>query len=249
MTYSKLLAGKRIFVTGASRGLGRAVCRVFAGRGARVAFSYSKDGEGAAETLREIEQQGAPGLMYKASVLDASAMAGIAEELDSRWGGTDILVNNAGISSPLPIALMEEDDWDRVVDVNAKGTYLASRAFVRGMIRRKAGCILNISSLAGMRVIEAPVHYSASKAAVKGLTESLSKEVGRYNVRVICLAPGLLEGGVGDNLPEHRLRDFLRHVALHRKGTYEEIAKCASFIVSDANSYMNGATIIIDGGF
>jgi NAD(P)-dependent dehydrogenase (short-subunit alcohol dehydrogenase family) len=135
-----------------------------------------------------------------------------------------------------------------VIDVNAKGQFLAARAVLRGMIRRRNGSILNIGSLAGVRLLEAPVHYSASKAAVKGFTEALSKEVARYNIRVNCLAPGLLEEGVAQNLPEHRLREYLKHVALHRKGALEEVAKFAAFLVSERNSYMNGATIIMDGG-
>lgn len=116
------------------------------------------------------------------------------------------------------------------------------------MIRRKHGVILNIGSLAGVRLIEAPVHYAASKAAVIGYTQALAKELGRYNVRVNCLAPGLLEEGVGKSLPEHRLQEYLRHVPLRRLGTVEEIAQLAAFMVSDRSSYMHGETIVADGG-
>ena len=116
------------------------------------------------------------------------------------------------------------------------------------MIRRKRGVILNIGSLAGVRMIEAPVHYCASKAAIKGLTEALAKEVARYGIRVLCLAPGLLEDGVGRNLPDHRLADYLKHCALGRLGDLDEVARFAAFLVSDANSYMSGETVVIDGG-
>jgi NAD(P)-dependent dehydrogenase (short-subunit alcohol dehydrogenase family) len=148
----------------------------------------------------------------------------------------------------MPLALMEEDDWDRVMDINVKGTFLTARAVLRGMIRRKRGVVLNIGSLAGMRMIDAPVHYCASKAAIKGLTEALAKEVARYGIRVICLAPGLLEDGVGRNLPEHRLADYLKHCALGRVGTFDEVARLAAFMVSGANGYMSGETVIADGG-
>jgi 3-oxoacyl-[acyl-carrier protein] reductase len=153
------------------------------------------------------------------------------------------------MSQPLPLPLMEEEDWDKVMDVNVKGQFLAAQAVLKGMIRRKSGVILNIGSLAGLRLIEAPVHYSTSKAAIHGFTQALSKEVARYQIRVNCLAPGLLEKGVGQNLPEHRLKEYLKYCALHRVGSMEEVAHCAAFLVSDKNSYMNGVTLLMDGGF
>ena len=166
-------------------------------------------------------------------------------EIERDWGAIDILVNNAGVSQNLPLALMEEEDWDHVMDVNVKGTFLTSRAVLRGMIRRKRGVVLNIGSLAGVRMIEAPVHYCASKAAIKGLTEALAKEVARYGIRVLCLAPGLLEDGVGRNLPEHRLADYLQALlARPRSARSTRSPGFAAFLVSDANSYMSGETIV-----
>jgi len=237
-----ILKDKRVLVTGASRGLGAAMARVFTSEGARVAFTYTRDEEGA----RETEKTGARAFMC--SVLDVPATDAMVRELESSWGAIDILVNNAGLSQNLPVALMEEEDWDRVMDVNVKGTFLTTRAVLPGMVRRKAGTILNIGSLAGVRMLEAPVHYCASKAAIKGLTEALAKEVARHGIRVVCLAPGLLEDGVGRNLPEHRLKDYLKHCALGRVGTLEEVAAFAAFLVSDANSYMTGETVVMDGG-
>jgi NAD(P)-dependent dehydrogenase (short-subunit alcohol dehydrogenase family) len=122
-----------------------------------------------------------------------------------------------------------------------------SRAVLRGMFRRKTGVILNLGSLAGVRMIEAPVHYYTSKAAIKGFTEALAKEVARHNVRVLCLAPGLLEDGVGRNLPDHKRDDYLHHCALGRVGTFAEVAEFAAFLVSDTNSYQSGATVVMDG--
>jgi NAD(P)-dependent dehydrogenase (short-subunit alcohol dehydrogenase family) len=242
------LSGKRALVTGASRGLGRALCEVFASLGADVAFNYSTDREGAEESLERILREKRRGLAFQTSVLDEAGLNRMVKEIENQWGGLDILVNNAGVSQPLPLPLMEESDWDLVMDVNAKGHFLVSRAVLRGMIRRRSGAILNVSSLAGLRLIEAPVHYAASKAAIKGFTQALAKEVARYNVRVNCLAPGLLEEGVGQSLPEHRMQEYLRHVSLHRVGTLDEVARFAAFLVSDANSYMNGETILMDGG-
>ena len=152
----------------------------------------------------------------------------MAGEIESAWGAIDVLVNNAGVSQPLLLPLLEAADWDKVMDINAKGQFLAVRAMIRGMLRRKRGCILNIGSLAGVRIIESPVHYAASKAAIKGFTQALAKEMARSNIRVNSLAPGLLEEGVGQSLPEHRLKDYLRHVSLHRLGTLAEAARCRS---------------------
>jgi len=245
---SATLSGKRALITGASRGLGQALCAVFAENGADVAFNYSSDQEGADGTLKKIQTEKRRALAFRASVLDEAALNRMVKEIEEQWGGIDILVNNAGVSQPLPLPLMEESDWDLVMDVNVKGQFLVSRAVLRGMIRRRAGAILNIGSLAGLRLIEAPVHYAASKAAIKGFTQALAKEVARYNIRVNCLAPGLLEEGVGQSLPEHRMQEYLKHVSLHRVGTLEEVAKFAAFLVSDRNSYMNGETILMDGG-
>ncbi|HZS68321.1 MAG TPA: SDR family NAD(P)-dependent oxidoreductase [Burkholderiales bacterium] len=242
-----MLKGKRALVTGGSRGLGRAICAVLAEYGADVAFNYSGDQEGAEATLQAIRARERRARAFRASVLDEPALNAMVKNIEGDWGGIDILVNNAGVSQPLPLPLMEESDWDLVMDVNVKGQFLVSRAVLRGMIRRRAGALLNIGSLAGLRLIEAPVHYAASKAAIKGFTQALAKEVARYQIRVNCLAPGLLEEGVGQSLPEHRMKEYLRHVSLRRLGTLDEVARFAAFLVSDRNSYMNGETIVMDG--
>jgi NAD(P)-dependent dehydrogenase (short-subunit alcohol dehydrogenase family) len=244
---ARLLDGEVALVTGGSRGLGQAIARVFAGEGARVAFSYTRDEAGSHKTL-ELCGGAGRARAFQASVLDPDATASMVAAIERDWGSIDILVNNAAVSQNMPLALMEEDDWDRVMDVNVKGTFLTARAVLRGMIRRKRGVVLNMGSLAGVRMMDAPVHYCASKAAIKGLTEALAKEVARYGIRVICLAPGLLEDGVGRNLPEHRLADYLKHCALGRVGTFDEVARLAAFLVSAGNGYMSGDTVIADGG-
>ena len=245
-----LLEGKKILVTGASRGLGRSFALRFCQDGARIAFTYSSDearANATSEELKKVSRSGDP-LSFKVSVLDESGQQKIAKRLDEEWGGIDILVNNAGVSEALPLALMNQDDWDRVIDTNLKGMYITTRAFLPGLVRRKNGVILNIGSLAGVRLLAAPVHYCASKAAAKGFTESLSKEIARYKIRVNCLAPGLLQDGVAKNLPQDKLEDYLEQLSLGRCGTFEEIAGFASFMVSGRNTYMNGSTIVMDGG-
>ena len=243
-----MLKGKHILVTGGSRGLGRSLCLTFAEQGASVAFNFSFDDEGATGTVQQARACGSEIKAFKNSVLDRKTITEMIASLEKSWGAIDILVNNAGISQVLPMALLEEEDWDGVMDINVKGTYIVTRQVLRGMIRRKSGRILNIGSLAGMRLIESPVHYAASKAAIKGFTEALAKEVGRYGITVNSLAPGILEGGVGSNLPSYRLESYLKHCALGRVGTFDEISRTAAFMVSDENTYMNGFTLVMDGG-
>ena len=235
---------KRALITGGSRGLGRALCHCFAGEGAKVAFTYNQNRAAAEETAAATPEA----RFFQASVLDTEATDAVVHTLEKDWGGIDILVNNAGITQSLPIALMEKEDWEKVFDTNVKGVFLTTRSAIRGMIRRRAGVILNMGSLAGVRMIEAPLHYYTSKAAVRGFTQALAKEMGCYGIRVHCLAPGLLEDGVAKNLPEYRLRDYLRHCALGRTGTFDEVARFAAFLVSDRNAYMSGETVIMDGG-
>jgi NAD(P)-dependent dehydrogenase (short-subunit alcohol dehydrogenase family) len=239
----KLLENKRVLITGGSRGLGRALCQVFAAEGARVAFTRTREEEGARATAEACRAS-----CYRVSVLDGPATEKLVRELEKERGGIDILVNNAGVTQVLPVALMDEEDWDHVMDLNAKGTFLTSKAVLPGMVRRKGGVILNIGSLAGVRMLAAPVHYCASKAAVKAMTQSMAKELARYQIRVLCLAPGLLDDGMGRNIPETGLAEYLRHCSLGRLGTCEEVARFAAFLVSDLNSYMNGETIVMDGG-
>lgn len=243
---SKLLAeGKRVLVTGGSRGLGLALVERYAAEGAKVAFTYTRD-EATAEAARKLA--GEHGRAYRVSVLDPKGTTAMVNELEAAWGGLDVLVNNAGLTHNLPLALLEEEDFDEVMDVNVKGAFLTSKAVLRGMIRRRGGVVLFMSSLAGVRMLEAPIHYCASKAALVGLSDALSKEVSRYGVRVLCLAPGLLEDGLGKNLPDARLRDYLHHCSLGRVGTFREVADWAVFLTSAQNGYMNGTTVVLDGG-
>ncbi|MDP3276740.1 MAG: SDR family oxidoreductase [Deltaproteobacteria bacterium] len=244
------LKDKVALVTGGSRGLGRAVVARFVAEGARaVVFTYGRDLKNAEATVAYAKTLGTGDVESRlCSVRDGKATDALVREIEQKYGAIDVLVNNAGITQNLPLALIDEEDWDLVMDTNVKGTFVTSRAVLRGMIRRKKGVVINMGSLAGERMIEAPVHYSTSKAALRGMTEALAKEVGRYGIRVLLLAPGLLEDGLGRNLPEHRLTDYVAHCALGRVGTFEEVADLCAFLASDDASYMTGATVIADGG-
>ena len=236
------LEGKRCLITGGSRGLGLAMARAFTEAGAKVAITYSRsdgDAKVAAAELPELR-------VFKGSVADEAHAKAVAKELGTDWGGIDVLVNNAGINQVLPIALLEEEDW--VMDVHVKGAYLFSRAVLKPMIRARTGHILTIGSFTSERVVEAPVHYAAAKSALRGFTEALAREVGRYDIKVNLLSPGLLDIGLAQMLPKHRKDEYLSQCALGRVGTAAELASIATFMVSDDNSFMAGAKIVADGG-
>ena len=242
-----MLDGRTALVTGGSRGLGRAICLALAREGANVAFNHSRSAAQAEGVLAELKALGVQAFAHQVSVLDKAGLNQMVREVERATGAIDILVNNAGIGQVVPLALMEEEDWDRMMDTNVKGAFLATQAVLRGMIQRQRGRILNISSLAGVKMMQAPVHYCAAKAALRGMSEALAKEVGRYGITVNCLAPGILDEGVSGNLPPAKQAEFLRHCALGRLGTVEEVAEAVAFFVSDRNSFMSGATVVIDG--
>jgi len=243
-----MLAGKRCLVTGGSRGLGLELCLAFAREGAKVSFTYSKDDADAADARAKIAEAGCEAVVFKGSVADASHVRKTVDDLVARWGGIDVLVNNAAMNQILPIALLQEEDWDAVMDVNVKGAYLFSRAALRHMIKARRGKILNVGAFSSERMIEAPVHFAASKSALRGLTEALAREVGRYSIAVNLLAPGILDCGMALSLPQHRIDEYVSQSSLKRTGTAAEIARMAVFLVSDENSFMTGAKLPMDGG-
>jgi len=240
--------GERCLVTGGSRGLGRAIAVAFAAAGARVAITYSRDDADAEEARAAIAAVGTEALVFKGSVADSAHVDAVVRALAERWDGIDVLVNNAGITQVLPVALVDEADWDEVMAVNVKGAFLFAKAVLRVMIRARSGRILNIGNFASERMIEAPVHYAASKSALRGLTESLAREVGRYGITVNLLAPGLLDEGLARMLPEHRVKEYLEQCPAGRLGTVAELAGAALFLVSRGNSFMTGAKVAVDGG-
>jgi len=245
---NKSLEGKRCLVTGGSRNLGRAICVALGRAGARIAFTYKERDEEAAETTRLLREMGVEPVVAKGAVFDPKHVASTIKAVETALGGIDILINNAGMTQIMPIALIDEDEWDAVMDTNVKGAYLFSRAVLRSMIRSKKGHILNIGSFGADRVVDAPVHYAASKAALVGFSLALAKEVGRYGIAVNCLVPGLLETGLSNRLPKHRVDSYVAQAALGRLGTVEEVADFVAWIVSDENSFMTGGQVVIDGG-
>ena len=243
-----MLKGKTAFVTGGTGAVGQAIVRILAREGAGVAYSYNRHQDQALELDRELGDLGRQVRSYALDVQNGPAAVALAEQVERELGPVHILVNNAGISQVLPFALIEEEDWDQTMDVNVKGMFLVTKAFVRGMIRRKQGNVVNMGSLAGMRVLEVPVHYATAKAAVVGFTLSLARELSRYNIRVNAVVPGMLTDGVSVDVPPKQREEYNRYCLMSRAGRPEEVAEVIAFLASDRSSYVNAQAIFIDGG-
>jgi len=243
-----MLENRTAFVTGGTGAVGTAIVCCLAEQGAKVAFTFNQQADKARqlEAAAGAKKQTVKG--YALDVLDTAGVGRLAEQVERELGPVDILVNNAGVTQVMPFALIEEEDWDRMMDVNVKGMFLVTKAFVRAMIRRKTGAIVNLGSLAGVCLLEVPVHYATSKSAVVGFTLSLARELSRYNVRVNAVVPGLLTGGVSENVPDKQREDYLQHCAAGRAGKPEEVAEVVAFLAGDRASYINAQVIQIDGG-
>ncbi|MBI5501932.1 MAG: 3-oxoacyl-ACP reductase FabG [Deltaproteobacteria bacterium] len=243
-----LLEGKRALVTGGTGALGSAIARILAREGATVAFGTTSAGEKADRVAAAIRKEGRTALPLAFDVADAAAVQAAVSRCVAELGGLDILVNAAGISQAVPLALMREDDWDRMLAVNLRGVFLVCRAALRPMVAQRAGVIVNVGSVAGRRMLDAPVHYAASKAGVSGFTLALAREVARYGIRVTCVVPGLLRGGVGNHVPPALLELYGRRCVAGRVGEPDEIAEVVAFLASDRASYVYADDVFVDGG-
>jgi NAD(P)-dependent dehydrogenase (short-subunit alcohol dehydrogenase family) len=243
-----MLTGKVALVTGGTGAIGSAICRAVAGYGAEVAFTYFHREKEAQELAAELERSGRRCL---AGRLDGGERTGVdtfCARVEEVFGRVDVLVNNLGAAQVMPFALIEESDWDEMMRVNLKSMFLFSKALARGMVRRRAGVILNIGSLGGQRLLEVPVHYAAAKAGVTGFTLSLAKELSRYRIRVLEVTPGLIAGGVGANVSERQMKDYVEHCAAGRPGEAKEVAELVAFAASDRASYLNAVSLPVHGG-
>lgn len=242
---------KRALVTGGSRGIGRAVCLALAARGMRVAVNYAGNAAAAEEVVQACLQQGAPdAFAVQADVSDAEQVRALVAAVSERWGGVDVLVNNAGIAPPEQLLTdCTAALWDRVFAVNVRGAFLCCRAALPDMIRKKRGSIVNVSSVWGVVGGSCETPYSASKAALIGLTRALAKEVGPSGVRVNCVAPGYIETEMNAALTDAEREAIRQDTPLQLLGTPEDAAAAIAFLALDEGRFLTGQVLGCDGGW
>lgn len=237
------LDGKVALVTGGSRGIGAAVARELGAAGARVAVNYRSSADVAREIAGEID-----GIAVEGDVADPAQAASLVERVESELGDLDCLVNNAGVTRDGLIARMSDEDWDAVLDTNLRGTFNTCRAVSRKMLRRRAGSIVNLTSVVGIHGNPGQANYAASKAGIIGLTKALARELGTRGVRVNAVAPGYIDTELTGVLPEEVRNAILGNTPLGRLGEPEDVARAVRFLCSDEAAFVTGAVLLVDGG-
>lgn len=242
------LANRISVVTGASRGIGRAIAIEFAQQGAAVVVNYYKSAQSADEVVSYINSIGGNALSFQANVAEFDQAANLIKFTIENFGGIDILVNNAGITRDNLIMMMSESDWDSVQDINLKSTFNCSKPAVRYMMRKRYGRIINITSVSGQIGNAGQTNYSASKGGQIGFTKALAREVASRNITVNAIAAGYIDTDIWKNVPQEIQQTALSLIPLGRKGLPEEIAYAAAFLASDRASYITGQVLGVDGG-
>jgi 3-oxoacyl-[acyl-carrier protein] reductase len=243
-----LLEGKRAFISGGTRGIGAAMCEIFAREGADVAFNYHTREDLAETVAQKIEAHGRRAHGFKVSVTDRLGMKRLTRQLVEEWGGVDVLVNNAAINRGDNFATTTDRAWDEVIGTNVGSLFAVTKPIYKQMIRQRKGAILNITSIGAIRSLPTSVHYATSKAAMIGFTKCLSREAANFNVSVNAIAAGIFDTELAHTLPPHLLEMHKGWSPRGELGRPEELAEFAAFMVSDRNSFMNGEIVIIDGG-
>lgn len=243
-----MLSGKNALVTGASRGIGRAVALELARRGAHVAVNYNGSKEAAEQTAADIRNMGGSAEVCGCDVSDFEACAALTADLIGRLGHVDILVNNAGITRDGLLMKMSEADFDDVLDTNLKGCFNTIRHLSRYFLKQKAGRIVNIASVSGILGNAGQANYSASKAGVIGLTKAVARELASRGITVNAVAPGFVETDMTGALNDAQKKKLLEQIPLGRTGMAEDIAKAVAFLASDDAAYITGQVLSVDGG-
>jgi 3-oxoacyl-[acyl-carrier protein] reductase len=247
MTGGKMLEGKVALVTGASRGIGRAIALALGQAGATV-VGTATTGEGAARISAGFSTEGIKGRGAKLVVNDPGEAESVVQQIESEFGGIAILVNNAGITRDNLLLRMKDPEWDEIMDTNLKAVFRLSKLVIRSMMKARHGRIINITSVVGAMGNAGQANYAAAKAGVVGFSKSLAREVGSRNITVNCVAPGFIDTDMTKGLPEEQKSAMLAHVPLGRFGQADEVAAAVVYLASDAAGYVTGNTLHVNGG-
>lgn len=242
------LSGQRALVTGASRGIGRAVALRLASDGASVALNYNSGREEAEAVAAEIDAAGGSAVTLQGNVADAAQAEALVDAAAEALGGLDILVNNAGITRDNLLMRLSEDDWDAVIDTNLKGAFLCTKAAIRPMLRQRSGRIVNMSSVVAITGNPGQANYTAAKAGLIGFTRTVAREVASRGITVNAVAPGFIATQMVDSIPEELQAQIRERIPLGAFGRPEDVAGCVAFLVSADAAYITGQVLSIDGG-
>jgi 3-oxoacyl-[acyl-carrier protein] reductase len=243
-----MLKGKTALVTGASRGIGRAIALELARQGVNVAVNFAGNAQKAEEVVSEIKALGVEAFAIKADVANSDEVTAMVKATIETFGSLDILINNAGITRDGLIMRMKEEDWDAVINTNLKGVFNCAKAVTRQMMKQRFGRIVNISSVVGVLGNAGQANYVAAKAGVIGLTKTLARELANRNITVNAVAPGFIETDMTEELSTEIKQELLKQIPLSQLGKPEDIARVVRFLVSDDANYMTGQTLHVDGG-
>lgn len=243
-----MLQGKNVLVTGASRGIGRAIAYELAEKGANVAVNYAGNAEKAQEVVESLIGMGVKAFSIQADVSNEESVQAMMKQVINEFGSIDILVNNAGITRDNLIMRMKEEEFDDVINTNLKGVFLCTKAVTRQMMRQRHGRIVNVASIVGVSGNPGQANYVAAKAGVIGMTKSTALELASRNILVNAVAPGFIATDMTDELTEEQQQSILDIVPLSKLGQPEDVAKAVRFLVSEDANYITGQTIHIDGG-
>lgn len=245
---NKSLKDKTVIISGASRGIGRAVAVELAREGANISFNFRSSEAEAKELEKEIRSLDVSAEGSQVDIRDYDAVKAWVDRTAGSFGAIDIVVNNAGITKDGALALMSPDNWKEVINTNLDGTFNLTRAAILLFMKQKSGNVVNITSVSGVMGMPRQTNYSASKAGIIGFSKSLAKEVAAYNIRVNSVAPGFVETDILKDLKEDYIEQMLRNIPLGRLGRPDEVAKAVRFLASEDSKYITGQTIVIDGG-